>query len=136
MAKQARLTDPANHDRQYTRGAARSGSARLLGIVVCGRCGRQLQVEDQKHPRSVCSALGTADGASICLPVDGPSSDEAVVAAFFSAVAPAELDLLEDALAQARADQERWKADQARTAPTRRRRSTAGTTPLPGGRPG
>jgi DNA invertase Pin-like site-specific DNA recombinase len=113
MANQARLTDNANHYRQYTRGAARSGSALLVGIVVCGRCGRQLHVEDKKHPRYVCSALGKEYGASICLQVDGPSIDEAVVAAFFSALAPAERDLLEEALAQARADQERWKVHHA-----------------------
>jgi hypothetical protein len=42
--------------------------------------------------------------------LDGPSIDAAVVAAFFSALQPAELDILEEALEQARADQERWKA--------------------------
>jgi hypothetical protein len=110
MANQARLTDNANHYRQYTRGAPRSGSAVLVGIVVCGRCGRQVHVEYKKHPRYVCSALGKEYGASICLHVDAPSIDEAVVAAFFSALAPAELDLLEEALAQSRAEQERWNA--------------------------
>jgi len=119
MANQARLADNANHYRQYTRGAARSGTALLVGIAVCGRCGRQLHVEYKTHPRYVCSALGKEYGGSICLHVDAPSIDEAVVAAFFEALAPAELDLLEEVLAHQRAEQERWAqhhADQVRRA--------------------
>jgi Recombinase/Recombinase zinc beta ribbon domain len=108
MANQARLADNANHSRQYTRGAARSGSALLVGIAVCGRCGRQLHVEYKAHPRYVCSALGKEYGVSICLHVDAPSIDSAVVAAFFEALAPAELDLLEEVVAQERVEQERW----------------------------
>lgn len=119
MANQSRLADNANHYRQYTRGAARSGAALLVGIAVCGRCGRQLHIEYKTHPRYVCSALGKEYGASICLHVDAPSIDEAVVAAFFAALAPAELDLLEEVLAHQRAEQERWAqhhADQVRRA--------------------
>jgi hypothetical protein len=119
MANQSRLADNANHYRQHTRGAARSGAALLVGIAICGRCGRQLHVEYKTHPRYVCSALGKEYGASICLHVDAPSIDEAVVAAFFEALAPAELDLLEEVLAHQRAEQERWAqhhADQVRRA--------------------
>jgi hypothetical protein len=129
MANQARLADNANHSRQYTRGAARSGTALLVGMALCGRCGRcgrQLHVEYKTHPRYVCSALGKEYGGSICLHVDAPSIDAAVVAAFFEALAaffealaPAELDLLEEVLAQARAEQDRWTqhhADQVRRA--------------------
>jgi DNA invertase Pin-like site-specific DNA recombinase len=108
MANHAHLADNANHYRQYTRGAARSGSALLVGIAVCGRCGRQLHVEYKTHPRYVCSALGKEYGASICLHVDAPSIDDAVVATFFEALAPAELDLLEEVLAHQRAEQDRW----------------------------
>ena len=119
MANQARLADNANHYRQYTRGAARSGSALLVGIAVCGRCGRQLHVEYKTHPRYVCSALGKEYGASICLHVDAPSIDEAMVGAFFEALAPAELDLLDEVLTHQRAEQDRWAqhhADQVRRA--------------------
>jgi DNA invertase Pin-like site-specific DNA recombinase len=108
MANQVRLADNANHYRQYTRGAARSGTAVLVGIAVCGRCGRQLHVEYKTHPRYVCSALGKEYGASICLHVDAPSIDEAVVAVFFEALASAELDLLEEVLTHQRAEQDRW----------------------------
>jgi Recombinase/Recombinase zinc beta ribbon domain len=107
MANQARLADNANHSRQYTRGAARSGAALLVGMAVCGRCGRRLHVEYKTHPRYVCSALGKEYGASICLHVDAPSIDGAVGAAFFDALAPAELDLLDEVLAHRRAEQDR-----------------------------
>ncbi|HEX2172782.1 MAG TPA: recombinase family protein, partial [Dehalococcoidia bacterium] len=46
-------------------------------------------------------------GHSGCLHLDGPPIDEAVVHAFFEAIAPAELQVLEAALAAQRADRAR-----------------------------
>jgi len=107
MANQARLADNANRYTRRTRGAPRQGSALLVGIVVCGRCGRQMHVEYKKHPRYVCSALGKEYATAICLHLDAPSIDAAVVEAFFAALQPAELALLEEVLAGLRADHER-----------------------------
>jgi DNA invertase Pin-like site-specific DNA recombinase len=57
MSNQARLTDNASRSVERTRGAARAGNALLAGLVVCGRCGRQLHVEYKTHHHYVCSAL-------------------------------------------------------------------------------
>jgi DNA invertase Pin-like site-specific DNA recombinase len=107
VANQERLADNAARYVLRRRGAARNGAALLAGLAVCGRCGRQMQVEYKAHHRYVCSALAKEYGASLCLHLDGPSIDAAVVEAFFAALQPAELDLLEEVLATMRANHER-----------------------------
>jgi len=107
VANQERLTDNAARYVLHARGAPRGGQALLAGLLVCGRCGRQMQVEYKEHHRYVCSALAKEYGAALCLHLDGPSIDAAVVGAFFEALRPAELDLLDEVLAAARADRER-----------------------------
>jgi hypothetical protein len=74
---------------------------------VWGRCGRQLHVEYKTHHHYVCSALGKEYGAPICLYVGGGGIDAAVVTAFFSALQPAELALLDEVLAAQHAEQAR-----------------------------
>jgi len=107
MANQARLRDNANQYTLSTRGAVREGSALLVGLVVCGRCGRQMHVEYKTQHRYVCSAMGKEYAAPLCLHLDGPSIDAVVVQAFFQALQPAELALLDEALAALHADHER-----------------------------
>jgi DNA invertase Pin-like site-specific DNA recombinase len=107
MANQAQLTDNANRFDHRTRGAARQGNAVLVGLVVCGRCGRQMRVGYKPHIRYFCSALSQAYGESQCLNLDGPGIEQAVVQAFFEAIQPAELDLLDAVLRERRADRER-----------------------------
>jgi DNA invertase Pin-like site-specific DNA recombinase len=107
VANQERLTDNAARYVLRTRGAPRDGTALLAGLAVCGRCGRQMHVEYKEHHRYVCSALAKEYGATLCLHLDGPSIDTAVVGAFFEALRPAELDVLEEVLAAARADHKR-----------------------------
>jgi hypothetical protein len=107
MANQAQLSDNANRFDHRTRGAARQGHAVLVGLVVCGRCGRQMRVGYKPHTRYFCSALSQAYGESQCLNLDGPSIEQAVVQAFFEAIQPAELDLLDAVLRERRADRER-----------------------------
>jgi DNA invertase Pin-like site-specific DNA recombinase len=107
VANQERLADNAARYVLRTRGASRGGDALLTGLVVCGRCGRQMHVEYKERHRYVCSALAKEYGAALCLHLDGPSIDAAVVGAFFEALRPAELDLLDEVLAAARADHER-----------------------------
>jgi Recombinase zinc beta ribbon domain len=107
MTNQARLTDNASRYVERTRGAARTGGALLVGLVVCGRCGRQLHVEYKTHHHYVCSALGKEYGAPLCLYLDGASLDAVVIDAFFQALQPAELDLLDEVLAAQQADHAR-----------------------------
>jgi DNA invertase Pin-like site-specific DNA recombinase len=107
MANQARLADNASTFARRARGAPREGAAVLAGLVVCGRCGYQLHAVYKPQRRYACNALAAAYGAATCLWVDGASLEAAVVATFFEALAPAELDLLEDTLAAQRAEQAR-----------------------------
>jgi len=106
LANQARMTDNASDYNRRTRGVARHGAALLAGLVVCGHCGRQMRAVYKPAVRYVCNALGKTFGAPMCLHLDGGSIEAAVVDAFFAALAPAELDLLDDVLAAQQADQE------------------------------
>jgi hypothetical protein len=107
MANQARLADNASTFAQRARGAARDGAAVLAGLVVCGRCGYQMHVAYKPQRRYTCTALAAAYGAATCLHVDGASLEAAVVETFFAALAPAELDLLEEVLAAQQVDHAR-----------------------------
>jgi DNA invertase Pin-like site-specific DNA recombinase len=104
MANQERLADNASAFARRARAAPRSGSALLAGIVVCGRCGHQMRVSYKSRPRYFCTALTDAYHAPMCLSLEGAPIDQAVVEAFFAALAPAELDLLEAVLAAQQAD--------------------------------
>jgi hypothetical protein len=57
--------------------------------------------------------LSQGQGEAACLALDGPSIEHVVVAAFFSALQPAELDVLEEVLAEQRADHERVRQQHA-----------------------
>jgi DNA invertase Pin-like site-specific DNA recombinase len=107
MANQARLADNASRYAARTRGAPRPGSALLVGLVVCGRCGRQMRVTYKPQTRYFCNALHKAYAEPSCQHLDGASVEAAVVEAFFQALAPAELALLEEVLAAQRADHAR-----------------------------
>lgn len=92
------------------RGAPRSGPALLAGLVVCGHCGRRMGVVyggAKGHGGYVCTALPSTHGARSCLYAPRVNADKAVVEAFFEAIRPAELDLLEEALQSQSADRER-----------------------------
>ncbi len=107
MANQARLTDNASTFARRARGASRQGPALLAGLVVCGRCGYQMRVAYKGQRRYTCTALAASYGAATCLHIDGASLETAVVAAFFAALAPAELDLLAEVMAAQQADHAR-----------------------------
>ena len=107
MANQAQLSDNANRFDHRTRGAVRQGHAVLVGLVVCGRCGRQMRVGIQAPHPLLLLGVTQAYGEAQCLNLDGPSIEQAVVQAFFEAIQPAELDLLDAVLRERRADRER-----------------------------
>jgi hypothetical protein len=104
MDNQARLADNAYRFEQRRRGAPRTGVALLTGLAVCGRCGHQMRVSYKPAVRYVCYALRKSHDGEICLYLEGSGIEEAVVGAFFEAIRPAELDLLDEVLAQRRAD--------------------------------
>jgi DNA invertase Pin-like site-specific DNA recombinase len=109
MINQARLANNASRFAQRSQGAPRRGPALLAGLVVCGRCGRQMRVNypTASHTQYVCAALNRAYGAATCLHLPAAPIEAAVVEAFFQALAPAELDLLDEVLAAQQADRAR-----------------------------
>lgn len=119
LTNQARLSDNASRYAVRARGVPRDGAALLAGLAVCGRCGRQMRLAYKPHLRYYCAAANRAFGERSCLHLDGASVDVAVVEAFFAALAPAELALLDEVLAaqQAeRAQRQQQYADQLRRA--------------------
>jgi hypothetical protein len=66
-----------------------------------------MHVTYKPQQRYTCSALAAEYGAATCLHVDGVSLEQVVVTAFFAALAPAELDLLEEVMAAQQADHDR-----------------------------
>lgn len=113
MANQQRLADTASNYTRRLRGAARDGAALLAGLVVCGHCGRQMRTAYKPKTRYFCQGLTATHGGPSCLHVEGAHIEAAVVEAFFAALAPAELDLLQEVLAAARADREHLLQQQA-----------------------
>jgi hypothetical protein len=107
MANQTRLADNASSFARRARGAPRAGSALLAGLAVCGRCGHQMRVAYNAPHRYQCTALTDTYRAPMCLSRDGERSDRVVLEAFFAALAPAELDRLDEVLAAQQATQQR-----------------------------
>jgi DNA invertase Pin-like site-specific DNA recombinase len=91
-------------------GAPREGPALLSGLAVCGHCGRRMGTTysgSKNRGAYLCNALRATHGAPSCLYVAARRVDEAVVEAFFEAVQPSEISLLEEVLAAENADRER-----------------------------
>jgi DNA invertase Pin-like site-specific DNA recombinase len=107
VANQARMHDNASRYALRLRGAPRAGAALLVGLVACGCCGRQMRVAYKPQVRYYCEARRKVFAERACLNVDGASLDAAVVGAFFEAIAPAELDVLDGVLAAQAADRAR-----------------------------
>jgi DNA invertase Pin-like site-specific DNA recombinase len=113
---QAMLHDNyAEYTRKATRGAPRNGPALLQGMVWCGACGHKLRVQYKGGTRYICNALHRSQNAPVCQHLPADPIDARVVAAFFEAVAPAELEAWEQtetARQQAAAALDRAEAQQ------------------------
>jgi DNA invertase Pin-like site-specific DNA recombinase len=96
----------AAYEHNRRRGVPRHGAARLQGIVYCGRCGPKMMVQYKGGNAYLCNYLRGQTQAPGCQRVPADPVDQQVVAAFFEALAPAELDLYEHALAQRRQQQQ------------------------------
>ena len=97
---QAMLQDNyAEYSRNKTRGVPREGAALLHGIAYCGACGHKMVVQYKSGSRYICNYLRQQHGVPVCQYIPTNPVDAEAVAAFFKALAPAELD----AFVQARA---------------------------------
>jgi DNA invertase Pin-like site-specific DNA recombinase len=91
---QAMLQDNyAEYDRNKTRGVPRAGAALLHGLVYCGECGHKLLVQYKGGTRYLCNALRQQYGVPVCQNLPADPVDAWVVAAFFEALSPIELDV-------------------------------------------
>ena len=90
----------AEYLRRRTRGTPRSGSALLQGLVSCGICGHKLNIRYRPEASYLCNYFQRTTRTATCQYVSAPRVDAAVIAAFFEALSPAELDVYEAALQQ------------------------------------
>ena len=105
---QAMLRDNhAEYERNRTRGVPRDGAALLQGIVWCGQCGHKMAVQYKGGNRYLCNYLHRTQAGPMCQHLPADPIDARVVAAFFAAVAPAELE------AWTRAQEARHQSDEA-----------------------
>ena len=105
---QAMLRDNhAEYTRNQTRGVPRDGAALLQGSVWCGRCGHKMAVQYKGGNRYVCNFLVRSTGGPLCQHLPADPIDARVVAAFFAAASPEELETW------ARAQDARQRAEQA-----------------------
>src|ERR671924_2078022 len=97
---QTRLTDQhAAYDRHTTRGMPRPGKALLHGLVYCGACGHKMVVQYKGGTEYLCNSLRQQYRVPVCQYVPADPVDARVVAAFFEALSPVELDLYTQAMA-------------------------------------
>jgi DNA invertase Pin-like site-specific DNA recombinase len=82
----------AEYGRTKSRGVPRSGKALLHGIAYCGACGHKMIVSYKRDTRYICSFLRQQYGTPVCQSISADPIDAKAVAAFFEALAPAELD--------------------------------------------
>ncbi|HET8630570.1 MAG TPA: recombinase family protein, partial [Thermomicrobiales bacterium] len=105
---QAMLDDNrAEYTRDRTRGVPRAGAALLQGIAYCGESGHKLTVVYRPQAQYRCVELRRRYGGPLCQTIPAAPVDARVVAAFFAALQPAELDLYDRALREQHAAAER-----------------------------
>jgi DNA invertase Pin-like site-specific DNA recombinase len=101
---QALLRDNyAAYDRNKSRGVPREGAALLHGITYCGACGHKMVVQYKNGTRYLCNYHRQQAQTAVCQYLPADPIDRRVVAAFFEALAPAELDLYDRAVDARRA---------------------------------
>lgn len=88
-----------DYGRNKTRGIPRPGSALLHGIAYCGACGHKLVVQYKGTTRYICNYLRQQYRVAVCQYLPADAIDQAVVVAFFAALAPVELDAYTQAVA-------------------------------------
>lgn len=105
---QAMLDDNrAEYTRARTRGVPREGAALLQGIVYCGESGHKMTVQYKQGTHYRCNELRNRYGVPVCQHIPADPVDERVVAAFFAALSPTELDVYARALREQRTADEK-----------------------------
>jgi DNA invertase Pin-like site-specific DNA recombinase len=110
LANQERLSDNARRASEQMgqgRGAPREGAALLQGLITCGQCGYRMSVGYRPRSRYTCQMLARRFAQPRCISVEGPPIEAFVVQAFFDALAPAQLETLDEVLAQGQRDHQR-----------------------------
>jgi DNA invertase Pin-like site-specific DNA recombinase len=92
----------AAYEHNRRRGVPRQGAALLQGLVACGICGHKMVVQYKGGNQYLCTSLRAQTQAPVCQRLPADPVDQQVVAAFFHALAPAELDLYEQAMQRRR----------------------------------
>jgi DNA invertase Pin-like site-specific DNA recombinase len=100
----------AEYDRNKTRGIPRPGKALLHGLVYCGACGHKMVVQYKGGIEYLCNYLRQQYRVPVCQYVPADPVDARVVAAFFEALSPIELDVYTQAMAAQRQQAERLEA--------------------------
>ena len=86
----------ANQARANELGHARSGSALLAGLLVCGRCGQRMSVQYHQPPcqhRYICGRERADYGGQLCQSLSGPCLDDYITQQALAALKPAALEL-------------------------------------------
>src|SRR3982751_6114119 len=99
--------------RERTRGVPREGSALLQGIVYGGESGHKMGVVYKQRTQYRCHELRSRYGVPVCQHILAEPVDRWVVAAFFEALSPAQLDLYDRVVRQRRVAQEQVERAQA-----------------------
>ena len=100
----------AEYDRKKTRGIPRPGKALLHGLLYCGACGHKMVVQYKGGTESLCNYLRQQYRVPVCQYVPADPVDARVVAAFFEALSPVELDMYTQAMAVQHQQAERLDA--------------------------
>lgn len=104
---QATLQDNyAEYMHNQSRGIPRPGAALLHGLTYCGGCGHKLLVQYKGGTRYLCNYLRQQYRVPVCQNLPADAIDRAVVAAFFAALSPVELDVYATAVAAQQAHHE------------------------------
>jgi len=94
-----------NWFRSTTQGAPREGTALLQGLIWCGRCGAKMSVnshsvKENRRPSYLCNHAYYDGAASTCQCLTSKPIDDCVVALFFEALAPAQVQIAFKAIKQ------------------------------------
>ena len=104
LANQARLQANRNQYNKGGQGVPREGKALLQGIVICGRCGRQMSTgytgQQGEYPYYRCDGDAQFFGGPSCQQVRGPKLDAEVERLVLAALEPDRIVLALDALDQ------------------------------------
>jgi len=103
LRNQQRLKDNCT-DRREHRGAAREGAALLQGVVICGKCGRRLNLRYRDHTYYYrCQTAYQEYGEPLCQFIRGEEVDAAVTALLLEAMNASQLSVSMQAMEQVEA---------------------------------